>query len=80
MARLSAYRGNFKYGFVTSFFPHPDEIWVLPSGQGREIKGLKMFLAHRFEFRLFKDRLGLAINESIMYQNKEGIDLGSSIP
>jgi hypothetical protein len=76
MARLSAYRGNFKYGFVTSFFPHPDEIWgTAPSGQGREIKGLKMFLAHRFEFRLFKDRLGLAINESIMYQNKEGIDL-----
>jgi hypothetical protein len=77
MARLSAYRGNFKYGFVTSFFPHPDEIGAYTSyhSQGDPLVGLKMLLAHRFEFRLFKDRLGLAINESIMYQSTEGIDL-----
>ncbi|MDR2149247.1 MAG: hypothetical protein LBO67_00165 [Spirochaetaceae bacterium] len=34
--------------------------------------GGQLFIAHRFEGRLFKDKLGLALNEAIIYQNKDG--------
>ncbi|AEV28905.1 hypothetical protein SpiGrapes_1082 [Sphaerochaeta pleomorpha str. Grapes] len=108
--RFTAYGKNFKYTFVTSFFPHPDEIWdsnqngiddnsseettaaeaaaiaalglgvdvstlyTAPSSysQGRSLVGLKMFMAHRFEWRLFDNKLGIALNEGIMYQSEEG--------
>jgi hypothetical protein len=87
--RFTAYSDNFKYTFVTSFFPHPDEIWDSnqngiddslatdidsPEGysQGRSIVGLKMFMAHRFEWRLFENKLGIALNEGIMYQSEDG--------
>jgi hypothetical protein len=34
--------------------------------------GIQLFIAHRFEGRLFKDKLGLALSEAIIYQNKDG--------
>ena len=74
--RFTAYSDTFKYTFVTSFFPHPDEIWDLSiedKGQARALVGLKMFMAHRFEWRLFGDRAGLALNEAIMYQPQNGV-------
>ena len=82
--RFTAYNDNFKYTFLTSFFPHPDEIWDsnqtginddsegISYSQGRSLLGLKMFMAHRFEWRLFGNRLGIALNEGIMYQSEEG--------
>jgi hypothetical protein len=75
--RFTAYGNNFKYTFATSFFPHPDEIWNSDVySQGHALVGLKMFMAHRFEWRLFGNRLGVALNEGIMYQDEDGnIDL-----
>ncbi|MGB4405390.1 MAG: hypothetical protein WBI82_00835 [Sphaerochaeta sp.] len=72
--RFTAYDDTFKYTFVTSFFPHPDEIWGSsePSGQGKPLVGLKMFMAHRFEWRLFDGKVGFSLNEAIMYQPKNG--------
>ena len=73
--RFTAYSDSFKYTFVTSFFPHPDEIWdssIVEENQARPIVGLKMFMAHRFEWRLFGGRVGLSLNEAIMYQPKNG--------
>lgn len=85
--RFTAYSDTFKYTFVTSFFPHPDEIWDAdrngtidignPStepgySQARPMVGLKMFMAHRFEWRLFAGRVGLSLNESMMFQSGNG--------
>ncbi len=77
MARLSAYRGKFKYSFVTSFFPHPEEIGEYTKSylQDHGHVGLKMLIAHRFEWRALHDKLGVAVNEAIMYQSMDGIDL-----
>lgn len=74
-ARLTAYRDSFTYSFLTSFFPHPNEIWDnnASSGQARELQGLKMFMAHRFEWRLLNDTLGIVLSEGIMYQHKDGV-------
>lgn len=73
--RFTAYSDTFKYTFVTSFFPHPDEIWdptITEHDQARPIVGLKMFMAHRFEWRLFGDRVGFSFNEAIIYQPGSG--------
>jgi len=74
MARFTAYTNTFKYTLLTSFFPHPDEIHDASAyTQARELMGLKMFMAYRLEWRLFEEKLGLAVTEGIMYQSKEGI-------
>lgn len=76
--RITAYRDSFKYTFVTSSFPHPEEIGMHTNdySQANPIKGLKLFMAHRFEWRLLENKLGFALNEGIMYQNASGgIDL-----
>jgi hypothetical protein len=75
MGRFTAYSPTFKYTFVTSFFPHPEEIWgddEFGYTQGRSITGLKMFMGHRFEGRYLNQRLGVAVNEGIMYQSEDG--------
>jgi hypothetical protein len=72
MARLSTYKDSFKYSFLVSFFPHPNEIKE-SDDQASPLTGLKMFMAHRFEWRLFSDRVGLVLNEGIMYQNEDGL-------
>ncbi|MDT4761990.1 hypothetical protein [Sphaerochaeta sp. PS] len=74
--RFTAYGDTFKFTFVTSFFPHPDEIWEtdVPGGyrQGRPLKGLKMFMGHRLEWRLFGGKVGFVLSEGLMYQPKNG--------
>ncbi len=74
--RFTAYGDSMKFTFVTSFFPHPDEIFPLgstsPGNQSREIQGLKMFMAYRLEWRIPGNKVGLAISESIMYQSSDG--------
>lgn len=78
VGRVAAYGQNFKYTFVTSFFPHPDHYYpVLNSSgdfannesQADLLHGLNMFMAHRLEWRMFQDKVGLALSESIMYQS-----------
>ncbi|AEC02681.1 hypothetical protein [Parasphaerochaeta coccoides] len=78
--RFTTYSKNFKYTFLTSFFPHPgryystDEtpVHVAPeSSQTGNVNGLNMFMGHRLEWRLFGDKVGLTITEGMMYQSEE---------
>ncbi|NLA92738.1 MAG: hypothetical protein GX842_04790, partial [Spirochaetales bacterium] len=80
-ARLALYGKNFKYTLASSFFAHPDQYYpILEGGKFVEIDqrtplyGLNMFLAHRLEWRLFKDKVGFALSEAIMYQTAKGED------
>lgn len=77
--RLTAYEKNFKYTFVLSSFPSPEEIQAAehyvdedgnadPWSEDSSLKGFKMFIAHRFELRLWNDKIGFAVTEGIMYQ------------
>ncbi len=82
--RLATYHKSFKYTFVASFFPHPvnyrpdegqsidDFIAKKLHDPNYQMKGLSMFMGHRFEFRLFQDRLSFALSETIMYQTLDG--------
>ena len=84
--RFTAYGESLKFTFVTSFFPHPDEIWdsdqdgvldytLSPNhgyNQMRAMVGLKMFMGYRLEWRLPGNKVGLAMSESIMYQSADG--------
>lgn len=74
--RFTAYGDTMKFTFVTSFFPHPDEIFLLgniaPGNQSREIQGLKMFMGYRLEWRIPGNKVGIAISKSIMYQSGNG--------
>ena len=80
MGRFTTYTDKFKYTFLTSFFPYPDNYYpVMDSdgniinsrSQGDIITGLKMFMAHRLEWSMFKNKLGFALTEGIMYQSAE---------
>lgn len=76
LGRFTAYSNNFKYTLVSSFFPHPQDYYdssgVKPKQwQGDTISGLNMFLAHRLEWRMFKDKVGFALSEAIMYQSDD---------
>ncbi len=82
--RLSTYHKSFKYTFVASFFPHPvnyrpddgqsleEFIAKKLSDPNYQMKGLSMFMGHRFEFRMFQDRLSFALSETVMYQTLDG--------
>ncbi|NLZ77452.1 MAG: hypothetical protein GX911_05745, partial [Spirochaetales bacterium] len=87
--RFTTYGKNFKYSLVTSFFPHPAQyhgekgaddaatiknfLKAKKGSQEDKISGLYMFLGHRLEGRLFDDKVGLALSESIMYQSKDNL-------
>lgn len=84
MARFTTFGTKFKYTFVTSFFPHPASYWgngttgscETGDSQSNILNGLYMFMAHRLEWRMFHDKVGLTLTESIMYQSEENfIDL-----
>ena len=58
----------FDYNMVVSFFTHPQNYY---QGFTSEINGIQMFIAHRFEFRMFEDKLRLTLNEAIMYHSPD---------
>lgn len=78
MARFTTYFDSFKYTFVTSFFPHPKnyagvygQAWGYDWwGQGRVFDGLSMFMAHRLEWRIFRDKVNVALTEGVMYMSE----------
>ncbi len=82
--KLTTYHRGFKYTFVASFFPHPvnyrpddgqseqDFIDEKLNDPNYQMRGLSMFMGHRFEFRMFQDRLVFALSETIMYQTLDG--------
>ncbi len=83
--RFTAYGDTFKYTFATSFFPHPSEYYPIldesddfsdKASQRDLLSGMSMFMGHRLEWRLFQDKVGLALTETIMYQSEDNtIDL-----
>ena len=86
MGRFTAYTKNYKYTFLTSFFPYPGNYYPLVNSAGNftgkgmsqndPVSGMKMFMAHRLEFSLFKDKVGFVLTEGIMYQSADGsVDL-----
>ncbi|MGH0053486.1 MAG: hypothetical protein ACQ5SW_08885 [Sphaerochaetaceae bacterium] len=84
MARFTTFSDRFKYTFVTSFFPHPSSYFdtaangqtdgvVGGNNQEKLLNGIYMFMSHRLEGRLFKDKVGITLTESIMYQSEENL-------
>ncbi|MGI6440112.1 MAG: hypothetical protein ACOX0W_07605 [Sphaerochaetaceae bacterium] len=49
--------------------------------QIESISGLRMFMAHRLEWRLFNEKVGFALSEAIMYQSEDNtLDLAILSP
>jgi hypothetical protein len=81
MGRITTYTKNFKYTFLASFFPYPGNYYTSGSlvgaftGQGTSqaalVSGLKMFMAHRLEWDMFKNKVGFVLTEGIMYQSED---------
>ncbi|GHU35050.1 hypothetical protein FACS1894172_16230 [Spirochaetia bacterium] len=86
--RATFYSKQFKYIFNVSGFPSPDEYYAPDStgavqwlkDTGWEHQGLNLFIAHRLEWRMLKDKLNMALNESIMYQPENGVDMQYFMP
>ena len=83
-ARVSFFTKNFKYIFSISSFIHPMNYMKSYDNDGSlyyyypEYRqdaprdGLRMFISHRLEWRLF-DKVNMALTEGIMYQNENGM-------
>ena len=78
MARFTAFSKSFKYTFLVSSFPHESNFYNHYRGSGNTIgdkaliSGIKLYLAHRFEGRVIKDRLSFSITEAILYASETG--------
>ena len=58
----------FDYTMLMSFFTHPQNYY---QGHTSLIHGIQMFIAHRFEMRMFSDKLRITLNEATMYQSED---------
>ena len=89
-ARVTAFSKNFKYTFLVLSFIHPQNYYFAdieenPSslhpngstdGQSSYLNGISAFIAHRLEWRLFQNKVGIALTEGVMYMSKDNrIDL-----
>ncbi|MCK9329681.1 MAG: hypothetical protein PHT39_08095 [Sphaerochaetaceae bacterium] len=79
MVRFTTYSNSFKYTFLTSFFPYPGNYYTSddkatgawqPVQKYGPLSGLFMYIAHRFEGRLFSDKLNLVLTEGFVYMSK----------
>jgi hypothetical protein len=93
VVRTTFYGDALKYTFNVSGFPNPDEYYTTDEstkistveGQGDNEtgfdKGVNLFIAHRLEWRILKNKVGFALTEGIMYQNSTGyVDLSVLLP
>ncbi len=78
--KFATFHDNFKFTQVYSFFPHSMNYLpsstaavssITPLGQADPWQGIRMFIAHRLEFRMFDDLLNFAIGESMMYMSED---------
>lgn len=65
--RFSAFYNAFKYSTICIFYPHVQNL--NKTGQDQGLDGLKLFMAHRMDFRFWQDKINLAITEAVLYQN-----------
>lgn len=76
--KFTTYSKSFKYTFLASFYTHPMNYWDDNTAWGalnthyndENAEGIKMYTAHRFEWRLFKDKLTLGVTEGLMYMSQ----------
>lgn len=68
--RFCFYYDAFKYSCITNFYPHNSI--VLNSSQNENQSGIRFFMAHRLDFKFFRDKISLGIAEGMMYQNSTG--------
>ncbi len=83
--RYTNFSNQFKYTFLTAFFPHPsnyindgitgtsDGDPTTGLGQGDEVQGTYALIAHRGEGRLFNNKVGIALSETIMYSSLDNV-------
>ncbi len=73
--RFSTFHKNFKYTYLLAGFDSPS--WLSTSQNSTSDEdddttvvddNLKMYVAHRFEFRMFSNRMTFALTEAMMYQ------------
>lgn len=84
--RITTYSKDFKYTFLASFYPHPINYWDRqtegadnPHWHGLDntywsngpYRGLSMYIGHRFELRLIKDKLTFVATEGLMYMSED---------
>ena len=62
MARFNTFFDAYKYSLVATIYPFSATV-----GQFDSLDGYKALLVHRLEFNLFKDKVGLIINEACMF-------------
>ena len=77
MARFTAYGEKFKYTYMVSFFPSKKNYYntdaiVGYTGTGHNnstqtLDGLFFLSTHRFEFRMFKDKVSFVLTEGLVY-------------
>ena len=58
----------FDYTMLVTFYTHPQNYF---HQRDTFFNGIQMFIGHRFEFRMFSDRLRLTLNEAVMYQSQD---------
>lgn len=68
--KFSTFYDSFKFTTLASFFPHPQDYG--DTTQNQSVDGFKMLFAHRVEARFLDGRLGIALNESLVYQSATG--------
>ncbi len=93
-AYFKAYDGNFKYTFLISAFPHPQNYYKvdengtkmtyshngLGRGQSDYMNGISAFIAHRLEWNILPS-LSFTLTEGVMYMSKDNkIDLIAFAP
>jgi len=66
--RFSVFYNPFKFSFVSNFYPHPYTTEIA-TNQFEIVDGLLMYMAHRVDFRFFRDKMNLSMSEAVMYQS-----------
>lgn len=79
--RFTTYTNTIKYTLLTSFYPHSMNYWDGNNAVGKgtwhamyntvnPLEGIRMYIAHRLEGRLFGDKLSLTLTDGLMYMNE----------
>lgn len=70
MARFNTFFDAFKYSLVATIYP-----FGTANSQYDSMDGYKALLIHRIEFNMFRDKVGLIINEACMFwSNPDAVD------
>lgn len=80
MVKATVYSEKYKYTYLLSFFPNKMNYYNASTGKyegnnynnsTRVLKGIAFYAGHRFEGRLFSDKLSFAVTEALIYASEE---------